>query len=174
MRPLITGTEACAGELVDLRLLEGADHDRAEEAREHERRVAVALAARELQVGGGKVERHSAELGDADLEADTRPRRRLVEDQPDRPAGEDAQLLPAGALLLQLVGEVERGLELLARPVADPREAAPLQQLGDPRHGAILVDVANLTSNDADFILEQQENYRMEVIEWHSFVGTVP
>ena len=101
------------GERVDLGLVEGADQERADEAREDERRVAVALAARELQIGGGQVQRHPAELGDPDLEADAGAGRRLVEDHPDRPAGQHAQLLAARPLLLQLVGEVERELELV-------------------------------------------------------------
>ncbi len=101
------------GERVDLVLVERADQEGADEAREHERRVAVALAARELEVGGGKVERHPAELRDPDLEPDAGAGRRLVEDHPDRPARQHAQLLAAEALLLQLVGEVERELELV-------------------------------------------------------------
>ena len=100
------------GERVDLGLVERPDQERADEPREHERGVAVALAAGELQVGGRQVERHAAELGDPDLEADAGAGRRLVEDQPDRAAGQDPQLLAPGALLLQLVGQVERELEL--------------------------------------------------------------
>ena len=68
-----------------------------------------------------------AELGDPDLEADARARRRLVEDHPDRAPGQHAQLLAADPLLLQLVGQVDRELELLARPVGDPRVAAALE-----------------------------------------------
>ena len=108
-------------ERVDLRLVERADQERADEAREDERRVAVALAPRELQVGGREVQRHAAELGDPDLEPDPRARRRLVEDHPDRAPGQDAQLLAADALLLQLVGQVER--ELAARRATSPRRA---------------------------------------------------
>ncbi len=138
-QPVDHGHRCVPRELVHLRLLERADHDRAEEAGEDEGRVAVALAARELQVGGRQVERHPAELGDPHLEADARPRRRLVEDQADRSPGQDPQLLAARPLELELVGEVERRLELLARPVADARVAAPLEQLGNPRHRSILV-----------------------------------
>ncbi len=105
-------------ELVDLGLVERADQDRAQEAREDERRVACRLAARELQVGGRHVERHSAELGDPDLGADPRARRRLAEDQPDRPARKDPQLLATRPLDLQLVGQVEG--EAQARPRSSP------------------------------------------------------
>ena len=98
---------------VDLGLVEGADQEGTDEPREHERRVAVALAARELEVGGRKVERHPAELGDPHLESDPRAGRRLVEDHPDRPARQHPQFLAAEALLLQLVGEVEGELDLV-------------------------------------------------------------
>ena len=104
------------GELLDLLLRERADQDRAHEAGEDERRVAAALAARELQVGGRHVERHSAELRDTDLRADPRSRRRFVEDQRDGAAGKNAELPAAGTLDLELVGEVERELELVSRP----------------------------------------------------------
>ena len=122
------------GERVDLGLVERADQERADEPREHERGVAVALAAGELEVGGGKVERHPAELCDPDLEGDAGAGRGLVEDHPDRAAGEDAQLLAPRPLLLQLVGEVERELELRPRPVGDPRVAAALEVVGDAGH----------------------------------------
>ena len=56
-----------------------------------DRGVAGRLAACELQVGGGHVERHPAELGDPDLRADPRPRRRLPEDEADGATGEDAE-----------------------------------------------------------------------------------
>ena len=126
------------GERVDLGLVERADQERADEPREHERGVAVALAAGELQVGGGQVERHAAELRDPDLEADAGAGRRLVEDHPDRAAREHAQLLAPRPLLLQLVGEVERERELVARPVGDARVAAALEAVGDARHAWML------------------------------------
>ena len=101
-------------ELLDLGLVERADHDRAEEPREHERGVAGRLAPRELEVGGGHVEGHAAELRDPDLRADPGARRRLAEDEADGAAGEDAQLLAPCPLDLQLVGEVEREEQLVA------------------------------------------------------------
>ena len=124
--------------LVHLGLVERADQDRAEEAGEHERRVAGRLAARELEVGGGDVERHAAELGDPHLGADPRPRGRLAEDQPDRSARKQAQLAAPRALDLQLVGQVERESELVRAPVGDPREVPALEGVGDARHGAML------------------------------------
>ena len=129
-------------ELVDLGLVERADRDRAQEAREDERGVAGRLAARELEVCRRDVERHPAELGDPDLRADPCPRRRLAEDEPDGATGQDPQLPPARALDLELVREVERRAELVGAPVGDPREAPALERVGDPGHGAIVLPTA--------------------------------
>ena len=134
----MTGIDAKLREGVDLGLVEGADQERADEAREDERRVAVALAAGELEVGGRKVERHTAELGDPDLEPDAGPGRRLVEDHPDRPPGQHPQLLAAEPLLLQLVRQVERDLELVARPVRHAGVVAALEAVGDACHSGIV------------------------------------
>ena len=127
---------------VDLLLVERADQERADEARQHERRVAVALAPRQLEVARGQVQRHPAELGDAHLEADAGARGRLVEDHPDRPSGQDAELLAPEPLLFQLVGEVERELEFLARPVRDARVASALEAVRDACHRAMLARLA--------------------------------
>ncbi len=48
--------------------------------------------------------------------------------------GQDAQLLAAEPLLLQLVGEVEGELELVARPVGHARVVAALEAVGDACH----------------------------------------
>ena len=124
------------GELLDLVLLERSDHESGQEAREDERGVAVGLAASELELRGGKEQRHPAELGDPDLEGDARPRRRLVEDQPDRAAREDAELGSSRTLGLELVREVEQRLELGTRPRGDAGEAPALQVSGYARHRA--------------------------------------
>ncbi len=124
--------------LVHLRLVEGADQDRAEEAGEDECRVAGRLAARELEVGGRDVERHAAELRDSDLGADPRSRRRLAEDEADGSPRKQSQLTASRTLDLELVGEVEREAELLRAPVGDPREVPALERVGDARHGAML------------------------------------
>ena len=114
-----------------------ANHDRAEKARENERGVARALAARELEVGGGDVEGQPAQLGDADLGADARTRRRLLEDETDRAPREHAELLAACPFDLQLVRKVERERQLFPRPVADAGEAAALERVGDPGHRSL-------------------------------------
>ena len=77
------------GELLDVVLREGADHDRVEVAREDDGGVLDRLAAAELEVACREVEAVAAELGDADLERDPRPRRGLLEDHPERAAGEE-------------------------------------------------------------------------------------
>jgi hypothetical protein len=56
------------GELLDVRLRVGADHDRVHVAREDVCRVLDRLSAPELEVAGGEVEAEAAELVDPDLE----------------------------------------------------------------------------------------------------------
>ena len=136
--PVDHGDRRVLGERVDLGLVERADQEGADEPREDERGVAVALAPRELEVGGRKIQRHPAELCDPDLEPDARAGRRLVEDHPDRPARQYPQLLAAQALLLQLVRQVEGELELVARPVRHARVAAALEAVRDACHGTML------------------------------------
>ncbi len=123
-------------ELVDVGLLEGADHDPVQVARQHSARVPDRLAAPELQVAGGEIERRAAELEHADLEADARSRRGLLEDHPERPALEmpvlDALPLPR----LQAVGEVEDLEELVRVPVVHAQEVPPLELCRD--HARIL------------------------------------
>ena len=130
------GDRRMLGELLDLRLVVRPDHQGRQEAREHECRVAVRLPACQLQLGGREEERHAAQLRDSDLERDPRPRRRLVEDQADRPPGENAQLGTPSALRFQLVREVEERLQLVARPVCDTREAPALEIVRYARQGA--------------------------------------
>jgi hypothetical protein len=136
--PVDHGDARMFGELLDLGLCERPDQDCAHEAREHERRVPAALAAGELQVGRRYVHGHAAELGYSYLGADARARRRLVEDERDGAAREHAQLLTAGPLDLQLVSDVERQLQLLARPGGDARIAPAFERFGDPGHAAML------------------------------------
>ena len=118
------------GELLDVVLGERADDDAVEVAREDDRSVAERLAAPELQLVGREVEPDPAELGDSDPEGDARARRRLLEDQADRPAGQELPLRVA----LQLVRQVEHGLELSPAPVRDLREAPAFQRCGKGKH----------------------------------------
>ena len=122
------------GELLDVLLREGPDHDRVQVALEHVRRVLDRLAAPELEVVRGEVEPVAAELDDADLERDPGARRRLLEDHPERPAREELVRLALLAELLELVCEVERGLQLLGVPGADPDEVPSFEVLCDLDH----------------------------------------
>src|SRR5205807_2028592 len=63
-----------------------------------------------------------------------RAQRGLLEDEPDRAAGEEALLLALPLRGLQRVGEVERGLQLRTVPVGDAREVAALQLFRDGNH----------------------------------------
>ena len=60
------------GQLLDIALRVGADHEAVEVAGKNGRGVAKGLAAAELQVAGGEVEADAAELCDPDLERDAR------------------------------------------------------------------------------------------------------
>ena len=71
----------------------------------------------------------SRQLGDPHLERHTRAGRGLVEDQPDRPAGQDAQFPATRPFGLELVGEIEQGCELVLRPARDPGETSPFEVL---------------------------------------------
>ncbi len=132
------GDRGVLGELVDLGLVERPDHQSREEPREHERGVAVGLAACELELGGREEERHAAELRDPDLERDPGPGRGLVEDQADRPTRQHTELGPSCALGLQLVGEAEKRLQLVVRPVGDAREVSSLELGRNPGHALML------------------------------------
>src|SRR6185312_17403479 len=101
-----------------------------------DRRVAERLAAAELEVAGREVERVAAELGHPDLEGDAGARRGLLKDHRERAAGEEMVLLAARLALLQVVGEIEHGQEVVAAPVGDPREAAALQALERCAHSS--------------------------------------
>ena len=113
-QPVDDGHVGVLGQLLDVGLGEGADHDRVDVAREHPGRVLDRLAAPELQVGGREVEAYAAELGDADLERDARSRRRLLEEHGQCPAGEELVGIPLCLRTLELVGQVERRCQLLA------------------------------------------------------------
>src|ERR1700730_11045044 len=77
--------------------------------REHERGVAQRLAARELKLLGAKHDGVASQLGDPDLERQSRARRGLLEDQRHAPALER----PRGAgLALELERPVQQPVEL--------------------------------------------------------------
>ena len=115
-----------AGELLDVFLRERADHQPVEVARQHGGGVLQGLATPELKVGGCQVQAHSAELEDADLERDACAGGRLLKDHHQRAAGEEVVLLAPGLPFLEVVGQVERLQQLVAAPVGDAGEMAPL------------------------------------------------
>ena len=88
VRPLITGTVAWRASSSSIVVLEGADHDGVDVAREHARRIGDGLAAAELHLLAGQHDGLAAELAHGDVERDARARRRLVEDHRQRLAGE--------------------------------------------------------------------------------------
>ena len=93
--PLMTGIERVARQLLDVGMIEGADHDAVEIAGEHPRRVADRLAAAELDVAGREEQRVAAELVGADLERDPRAGGALREDHRERLARERLLLVIA-------------------------------------------------------------------------------
>jgi hypothetical protein len=135
------GDVGIAGELVHVGLGERPDHDRVQVAREHEPGVPDRLAAAELEVRGRQVEPDAAELPHPGLERDPGAGRGLLEDHPERPAGEEAALLARGVGALQLVREVEHAHELVAAPVGDSGEVPALQVVVDGAHGAEILSI---------------------------------
>jgi hypothetical protein len=106
------GDRAVLGYLLDDRVRPGADRDRLDQAREHQRRVARRLAPRQLQLALAQHQRVAAQLDDAGLERHARARGRLVEHQRDAHALERAR---AQAVLLELDRALDQLTELLLR-----------------------------------------------------------
>ena len=123
-------------ELLDIGLRKRPDHDCVEIAREDDGRVLDRLTAPQLEVARGEIEACAAELIDPDLERDPRSSRRLLEDHPERSAGEEVVLLARLLSTLEVVGQVEHLEQLVAAPVRDPGEGAPFQAVGDGDHPA--------------------------------------
>ena len=61
-------------------MVENADHDGIDVARQHPRGIGDGLAAAELHLGAGQHDRFAAELSHADIERYPRAGRRLLED----------------------------------------------------------------------------------------------
>ncbi len=123
-------------ELLDIGLRKRPDHDCVEIAREDDGRVLDRLTAPQLEIARGEVEACAAELIDPDLERNPRSSRRLLEDHPERSAGEEVVLLARLLSTLEVVGQVEHLEQLVAAPVRDPGEGAPFQAVGDGDHPA--------------------------------------
>ena len=126
------------GELVDGLVLLAADLDGGVVLRERARRVGDALAAGQVDLAGAQVEGVAAELGEAVLEADARARGGGLEDHRQVLAGEERgqrALLPER---LEVHGELEQVLELLARVVEVGEEVAAAELLEGGERGVQL------------------------------------
>src|SRR5204863_8956715 len=88
-----------AGQLLDLAVVVGADHDAVHVARQHPGRVRDRLAAADLDVLAGEEEGSAAELVGADLKGDPGAGGRLGEDHRQRLAGEGGLPVGGGARL---------------------------------------------------------------------------
>jgi hypothetical protein len=123
-------------QLLDDRVLERTDDDGVEVGGEDERGVPEALAPPELELVAAERQRRPAQVGHRRGEADPRPRRRLVEHEPERLRLELAVRHTPPMARLQEVGEVEHGRQLVRAPVADPQEMPTLEV--DGNHAKIL------------------------------------
>src|SRR5450755_2102896 len=98
-----------ARELGHRLVIENADHDGVDIAREHARGVGQRLAAPELHFLRGEQNRFAAKLAHGDVERDARARRRLVEDHRQRLAGKRPTDDPARPLGLHGAAVVDQG-----------------------------------------------------------------
>ena len=80
-----------ARQLLHRLMIEDADHDRVDIAREHARGVGDALAAAELHFGAGEHDRLAAEFAHRHVEGDARARRGAIEDHRQRLARQRPQ-----------------------------------------------------------------------------------
>ncbi len=121
------------GEVLHVRLGEGADHDAVHVAAHHVGGVPDGLADAQLDVARIEEHRLGAELLDADLEAHARARRGLHEDHRDGAAGEHGVRLARLLRGLELGRKVEQGGDFRRREVVDGEEAAAGEvELGEP------------------------------------------
>ena len=95
-----------AGDFLDRGVLLRADDDHVDHFAQHAGEVGDALALAEADV----VAEHdaaAAQVGDAGLEADPRPQRLLLEQQGQRPAGQERLAQALGVLRLEVFGDGE-------------------------------------------------------------------
>ena len=104
VRPLITGTVACAASSSKLPVRAGADHDGVDVARQHARRIGDGLAPADLHIRRTQHDRGSAKLMHGDFERHPRPRRGLLEDHGEHGAGPDLDLLRQAVAAKRLHG----------------------------------------------------------------------
>src|SRR5262249_29849147 len=140
------GNAGTLGQLPHPSIGGGADHDAMQIAGEDPAGVRDRLASSQLQFVGAQHDRSRAELRDADLERDPRPRRRLLEDQRDRPAGERVAALAPVAAALELLGSVEQSQELVSIELLSGQEIARRELGGRRTHEATDTRAVQLTA----------------------------
>ena len=131
-------------------VIENADHDRIDIAREHPRGVGQRFAAAELHFLRREQDRLAAELAHGDIEGDARAGRRLVEHHGQRLAGERrCNLTPRArsAFMARLLSispaSTGFGMSMRSRKcrtpfaVMTPPSAGPRMRLREPRAGAV-------------------------------------
>ncbi len=115
------GDRGEAGQLLDLGVAVGADHDPVDIAGQHPGGVRNRLTPPDLDVLAGEEEGLAAQLVGPDLEGDAGAGGRLGEDHRQRLAGEGGlPILPP----LHPLGQIEELLDLLAAEVGDLQEVA--------------------------------------------------
>jgi hypothetical protein len=113
-----------AREAINDVLLEGADHDQVDHARDHLGYVLDRLAPAQLRVPRVEVDGGTAELRHAGLERYPRAGGILLEDHRQRAPCQRLVALPAALARLELGGTAEQVFELAALEVAQLQEVA--------------------------------------------------
>ena len=113
------GHRAVLREILDLLLVEGADHDAVHIAGEHARGILHRLAAADLRALAREYDGVAAELVDAHLERNARSGGGFLKDHAERLALQVRVLDAVLRLVLELVGEVEDLEDLLPREVEE-------------------------------------------------------
>ena len=114
-----------------------ARHDRVQEATEHAPRVGHAFAARQVHLARPQVDGVAAELRHPGLEADAGARRRVVEDHPEVPAGQERRHVQLAMELLEDDREMDELEQFLTRVHLVGHEVATAE-LGERRQLAAL------------------------------------
>jgi len=118
------GDRGVPGQLLDGRVGVGPHGEGVDELADHAREIGHALPDPEAHVLAAEEDRVAAELRNGGLETDAGPHRRLLEDHPQRPAGQRRRPLPAAVRTLQLGGQVQEGPGLLGRRLEQVDEVA--------------------------------------------------
>src|SRR3954454_23070822 len=124
------GNGGVRGKLEQRLVVQNADHDGVDIARQHPRRVGDGLAAAELHLGAGQHDRLAAELAHADVERHAGARRRPFEDHRQGLAFERLLIFRISFFLrLQLRLHGGAGVEHVAQ--LDKRQFADIEKMTD-------------------------------------------